>query len=157
MTVSPFLVPRTILNMNGTPTTIYSEDMYSVDHSHTGYINDLHSDQATRSVPKNDGYPLDQEGLYYNTDTSGTGAAIFSTSSHAAPTSNATLQTKQKGEIVMGHVDCDTIPFMWQYADRFTLFDNMHQTAVGPSTPNAIAMIAATSAPSALPINCRVE
>jgi phospholipase C len=43
----------------------------------------------------------------------------------------------------MGHVDCDTIPFMWQYADRFTLFDNMHQTAIGPSTPNAIAMIGA--------------
>jgi hypothetical protein len=66
-TVSPFLVPRQIVNQAGTATTIYSEDMYSVDHSHTGYINDLHSDQATRSVPQNDGYPLDQEGLYYDT------------------------------------------------------------------------------------------
>jgi phospholipase C len=142
-TVSPFLVPRAIVNQAGTTTTIYSEDMYSVDHSHTGYIDDLHSDQATRSVPKNDGYPLDQEGLYYNTDSSGVSAAIYSTSTHAAPTSNVTLQTKQKGEIAMGHVDCDTIPLMWQYADRFTLFDNMHQTAVGPSTPNAVAMIGA--------------
>jgi len=140
-TVSPFLVPRQIVNQAGTVTPIYSEDMYSVDHSHTGYINDLHSDQATRSVPQNDGFPLDQEGLYYNTDSSGTGAAIFSASTHAVPTSQVTLQTKQKGEIVMGHIDCDTIPFLWQYADRFTLFDNMHQTAIGPSTPNAIAMI----------------
>jgi phospholipase C len=140
-TVSPFLVPRQIVNQSGATTPIYSEDMYSVDHSHTGYIADLHSDQATRSVPKNDGYPLDQEGLYYNTDSSGTGAPIYSTSNHALPTSQVTLQAKQKGEIVMGHVDCDTIPFMWQYADRFTLFDNMHQTAIGPSTPNAIAMI----------------
>jgi phospholipase C len=142
-TVSPFLVPRAIVNQAGNTTSIYPEDMYSVDHSHTGYIADLHSDQATRSAPKNDGYPLDQQGLYYNTDNSGVAAAIYSTSTHAAPTSNATLQSKQKGEIVMGHVDCDTIPFMWQYADRFTLFDNMHQTAIGPSTPNAIAMIGA--------------
>jgi len=140
-TVSPFLVPRQIVNQSGAVTPIYSEDMYSVDHSHTGYINDLHSDQATRSIPKNDGYPLDQEGLYYNTDSSGTSAQIYSAASHATPTSQVTLQAKQKGEIVMGHIDCDTIPFMWQYADRFTLFDNMHQTAVGPSTPNAIAMI----------------
>jgi phospholipase C len=140
-TVSPFLVPRQIVNQSGAITPIYSEDMFSVDHSHTGYIADLHSDQATRSTPKNDGFPLDQEGLYYNTDASGTSAPIYSTSTFAAPTTQVTLQAKQKGEIVMGHVDCDTIPFMWQYADRFTLFDNMHQTAIGPSTPNAIAMI----------------
>jgi phospholipase C len=140
-TMSPFLVPRQIVNQTGATTPIYSEDMLSVDHSHTGYINDMHSDQATRSVPKNDGYPLDQEGFYYNTDSSGTSAPIYSASTHATPTSQVTLQAKQKGEIVMGHVDCDTIPFMWQYADRFTMFDNMHQTAIGPSTPNAIAMI----------------
>jgi phospholipase C len=144
-TVSPFLVPRQIINNAGSTVNIYPEDMYSVDHSHTGYINDYHSDQATRSIPKNDGYPLDQEGLYYYTDASGappTGT-VYSTSSHAAPTTNPLLQAKQKGEIVMGHIDCDTIPFMWQYADRFVLSDNMHQTATGPSTPNAIAMIGA--------------
>jgi phospholipase C len=141
--VSPFLVPRQIVNQSGATTLIYPEDMLSVDHSHTGYINDFHSDQATRSIPQNDGYPLDQEGLYYNTDASGTSAAIYSASTHATPTSQVTLQAKQKGEIVMGHIDCDTIPFLWQYADRFTMFDNMHQTATGPSTPNAIAMIGA--------------
>jgi phospholipase C len=43
---------------------------------------------------------------------------------------------------MLAHVDCDTIPFLWQLADRFTLFDNFHQTTIGPSTPNAIAMIA---------------
>jgi phospholipase C len=142
-TVSPFLVPRAIVNQSGATTSIYPEDMYSVDHSHTGYINDMHADQATRSNPQNDGYALDQEGQYYNTDNSGVSAAIYSSSTHAAVASNATLQAKQKGEIVLGHIDCDTIPFMWQYADRFTLFDNMHQTAIGPSTPNAIAMIGA--------------
>ena len=34
------------------------------------------------------------------------------------------------------------MPFLWQYADRFALFDNFHMTVDGPSTPNAIAMIA---------------
>ena len=34
---------------------------------------------------------------------------------------------------------------MWQYADRFTLFDNFFDTVIGPSTPNAIAMIAGQS------------
>jgi phospholipase C len=42
----------------------------------------------------------------------------------------------------MTHVDCDTIPFLWQYASRFVLFDNIFATEDTPSTPNAIAMIA---------------
>ena len=51
----------------------------------------------------------------------------------------------QKGELVVSHVDCDTAPFLWNYADRFTLFDNFFDTVIGPSTPNAIAMIAGQS------------
>jgi phospholipase C len=34
---------------------------------------------------------------------------------------------------------------LWRYADRFTLFDNFFDTVIGPSTPNAIAMIAGQS------------
>ena len=56
-----------------------------------------------------------------------------------------TLAQKQKGELVVSHVDCDTVPFLWNYADRFTLFDNFFDTVIGPSTPNAIAMIAGQS------------
>src|SRR6202044_2445288 len=52
-----------------------------------------------------------------------------------------TLERKQFGELVMSHVDCDTVPFLWRYADRFTLFDHFMDTIIGPSTPNAIAMI----------------
>jgi phospholipase C len=140
-TISPFLIPRTIVNVNGLPVQLYPEDTYSVDHSHVGYINDMHADHATKSMPQNDGYALDQEGLHYATDASGATATIVNASG-VAPTANPTLQTKQKGEVVMSHLDCDTIPFLWQYADRFVLFDNFHQTATGPSTPNAIAMIA---------------
>jgi phospholipase C len=140
-TISPWLLPRTIVNQAGTTVSLFPESIYSVDHSHRGYLNDYHADAATQSTTKNDGYPLDQEALHYGTDASGTTATIYN-SSGVAPTSTPTLQTKQKGEIVMAHVDCDTIPFLWQYADRFTLFDNFHQTATGPSTPNAIAMLA---------------
>ncbi len=140
-TVSPFLVPRSIVNQAGQTVNVYPEDLLSVDHSHAGYINDFHADAATKSVPQNDGYPLDQEGYHYATDSSGVSATIYN-ASNVTPTGAISLQAKQKGEIVMGHLDCDTIPFLWQYADRFTMFDNMHQTATGPSTPNAIAMIA---------------
>jgi phospholipase C len=140
-TLTPFLIPRTIVNNSDQTVQLYPEDTFSVDHSHTGYINDFHYDAATKSHPQNDGYALDQEGLHYSTDTSGPSAPIVN-SSNVPPTINPTLQTKQKGEVVMSHIDCDTIPFLWQYADRFVLFDNFHQTATGPSTPNAIAMVA---------------
>jgi len=141
ITINPFLIPRTIQNVNNQNVQLYPEDTYSVDHSHAGYINDFHADAATKSKPLNDGYPLDQQGLHYATDASGPTAPIVN-GSGVAPTSNPTLQSKQKGEVVISHIDCDTIPFLWQYADRFVLFDNFHQTATGPSTPNAIAMIA---------------
>ncbi len=142
ITISPWLEPRTIVNQANNTVYLYPEDILSVDHSHAGYVADLHADAATKTTTKNDGYALDQEGLEYSTDSSGTTATIINEKTLAAPTSTPTLQMKQKGEVVMSHLDCDTIPFLWQYADRFTLFDNMHQTAIGPSTPNAIAMIA---------------
>ena len=52
------------------------------------------------------------------------------------------LMAKQYGELTMAYEDCDTIPFLWNYANRFVLFDNFFQHTIGPSTPNAIAMIA---------------
>ena len=55
------------------------------------------------------------------------------------------LKAKQFGELAMAYIDCDTIPFLWDYAARFTLFDNIFQTTIGPSTPNAIAMISGQS------------
>jgi len=52
---------------------------------------------------------------------------------------------RQRANLVMSYVDCDTIPFFWRYASRFTLFDNIFATEDTPSTPNAIAMIAGQS------------
>src|ERR1700722_18601026 len=89
-------------------------------------------------VAANDRYAMDQEGL----TTDGDGNLVTKTG--VAPTS-ITLAQAQKAEVDIGHIDCDTIPFMWQWAKNFVLFDNFHQTIVGPSTPNAIAIIAGQS------------
>ena len=51
----------------------------------------------------------------------------------------------QFARLVMSHIDCDTIPFFWQWASRFTIFDNIFATEDTPSTPNAVAMIAGQS------------
>jgi phospholipase C len=46
------------------------------------------------------------------------------------------------GLLTMAHYDCDTIPFLWKYAKRFALFDHFFSAMTGPSTPNAIELIA---------------
>ena len=53
-----------------------------------------------------------------------------------------TLRAKQYGELTMAYEDCNTVPFLWNYASKFVLFDHFFQHTIGPSTPNAIAMIA---------------
>lgn len=62
-----------------------------------------------------------------------------------SPTGNPSLMAKQFGELAMAYEDCDTIPFLWRYANRFTLFDHVFETVTGPSTPGNLAIIAAQS------------
>ena len=57
----------------------------------------------------------------------------------------AQAQGMQFARLVMSHIDCDTIPFFWNFANRFTIFDSIFATEDTPSTPNAIAMIAGQS------------
>ena len=45
----------------------------------------------------------------------------------------------------MAYEDCDTVPLLWGYADKFVLFDNIFQTMTGPSTPGNLAIIGAQS------------
>jgi phospholipase C len=135
-TISPFLMPQAVIAGN-TVVPIYPADEISQDHSHTGMANSLDVDPAT-GIAANDRYAMDEEGL----TTNGSGAIV--TDIGAAPTA-VTLAQKQKAEVNVGHIDCDTIPFMWSWAKNFVLFDNFHQTIVGPSTPNAIAIIAGQS------------
>jgi phospholipase C len=136
-TISPFLIPQTVTAVTGATVPLYPADTDSSDHSHAGIDNDL--DVGANKVAANDRYALNAEGL---TTLNG---QIVALSTGLPATANPTLAQKQKGELVMSHLDCNTVPFLWRYADRFTLFDNFHQTIIGPSTPNAIAMIAGQS------------
>jgi phospholipase C len=138
-TISPFLMSQAVVNNQGQIVPIYPADEISVDHSHQGMANGLDVNPATQ-IAANDRYAMDQEGL--TTNSSGT----IVTPSGAAATS-VTLAQYQKGEDDVDHLDCDTIPFMWSWAKNFVLFDNFHQTIVGPSTPNAIAIIVIAHVP----------
>jgi phospholipase C len=132
-TISPFKIPQSVTDVNGKTVLLYPEDTDSVNHGHAAI--DAKLDLNAENVAQNDRYAFVEEGI------KGTLSADGKTYTGALPT----LAQKQKGELVVGHVDCDTAPFLWNYADRFTLFDNFFDTVIGPSTPNAIAMIAGQS------------
>jgi phospholipase C len=132
-TISPFKIPQTIVNNASQTVQLYPEDTDSVNHSHVGI--DAKLDLDANHVAHNDRYAFTEENLIGTLSPDGT------TYTGPAPTE----AQKQKGELVVSHVDCDTAPFLWTYADHFTLFDNFFDTVIGPSTPNAIAMIAGQS------------
>lgn len=52
---------------------------------------------------------------------------------------------RQLGILTMAHEDCNTIPFLWMYAHRFTIYDHIFQAMYGPSTPGNIDLIAGQS------------
>ena len=134
VTVSPFLIPQTMKDKNGNTVQIYPADTGTVGHSHQQIASAMHFDASSgRSL--NDRYAMTQQGL--TTDDAGT----IIKSDGTKPT-EITLAQKQQAMLDIGHVDCDTIPFMWQWAKNFVLFDAFSQTIIGPSTPNAIAIIA---------------
>ena len=96
----------------------------SVDHSHKGLARKL----AVRDgIPQMTGFAQQE----YDGKTGNV---------NATPATDA--KGKQYANLVMSHIDCDTIPLLWRYANRFTLFDNIFATEDTPSTPNAVAMIA---------------
>ena len=128
-TIIPFKIPATVTDINGKSVPLYPADTASVNHSHVPMDTKLDFDK--NYVARNDRYSLVEEGVTLD--------------SKGKPASIPSLEREQFGELVMAHVDCDTVPFLWNYADRFTLFDNFFDTVIGPSTPNAIAMIAGQS------------
>ncbi|MGH6823633.1 MAG: alkaline phosphatase family protein, partial [Methylocella sp.] len=115
VTVQPFLIGP---NEN-------ANAVDSVDHSHVGLARKLH---VSGSIAAMDQFALDEYSRF----------AV-----KGGPLNEA--QGKHFARLVMAHVDCDTIPFLWQYASRFVLFDNIFATEDSPSTPNAIALIAGQS------------
>ena len=136
-TISPFLIPQTVTTAAGTTVPLYPADTASVDHSHAGI---LVSQDFSNKVSLNDRFALDEEALTTNAQ----GQSV-SNPTGLAPTSNPTLMQKQMGEVAMSHVDCDTAPYLWQFADRFALFDNFHMTVTSASTPNALALLSGQS------------
>ncbi len=133
-TVSPFLMPQSIKNVNGSTVQLYPEDTDSVNHGHTAIDAKL---DLVNNVAQNDRYAFTEEGL------SGTLTCSQGSCAYTGPA--PTEQQVQKGELVVSHIDCNTVPFLWNYADRFTIFDNFFDTVIGPSTPNALAMFAGQS------------
>ncbi len=123
-TITPFRIPATVTDAKGKTVQLYPADIASVNHSHTAIARKIALD--ANGVAQNSEYALTEEGV---------------TLKDGVPSKAPTLERKQFGELVMSHVDCDTAPFLWRYADRFTLFDHFMDTIIGPSTPNAIAMI----------------
>jgi phospholipase C len=123
-TITPFRIPAVIIDAKGKTVPLYPADIASVNHSHVGIARKIALD--ANGVAQNSEYALTEEGVTLN---------------NGKPSKAPTLERKQFGELVMSHVDCDTAPFLWRYADRFTIFDHFMDTIVGPSTPNAIAMI----------------
>jgi phospholipase C len=97
----------------------------SVDHSHIGLA---HKMNVTNGVAAMDGFA---QADYDRVGKKGSDASV--------------AMGNQFAQLVMSHIDCDTIPLFWNYANRFTLFDNIFATEDTPSTPNAIAMIAGQS------------
>ncbi len=95
----------------------------SVDHSHGGLAQKL---DVVNGEPTMEGFARREYSRF------------------APPGATAAQQAKgtQFARLVMSHVDCDTVPFFWQWASNFTIFDNIFATEDTPSTPNAIAMIA---------------
>jgi phospholipase C len=98
----------------------------SVDHSHTGLARKI---DVVNGVAKMDQFAYDE----------------YVAKAGSAPTTASNAKGTQFARLVMSHVDCETIPFFWYYASRFTIFDNIFATEDTPSTPNAIAMIAGQS------------
>ena len=117
-TVTPFKIPATVTDAAGKIVPLYPADIASVNHSHVATVRKIALD--ANGVAQNSEYALTEEGV---------------TLVNGKPSAVPSLERKQFGELVMSHVDCDTVPFLWRYADRFTLFDHFMDTIVGPSTP----------------------
>ncbi len=112
-TITPFRIPATILDVTGKTVPLYPADIASVNHSHVAIARKIALD--ANGVARDAEYALTEEGV---------------TLIDGKPSKAPTLERKQFGELVMAHVDCDTAPFLWRYADRFTLFDHFMDTII---------------------------
>jgi phospholipase C len=101
----------------------YAADTDDVDHSHFRLISKV---DVKPNGPQMDAFALVEEQKHI-----------------PAGQTLPTLQAKQYGELAMAYEDCDTVPLLWNYANRFVLFDHIFQSYLGPSTPGNLAIIGA--------------
>jgi len=122
---------QAITNIDGTKGTVspfrigpaqYAADTDDVDHSHARTTAKM---DVQSGIAQMDGFAATEELKYYT------------------PPANPTLQAKQMGELTMAYEDCDTVPLLWAYADRFVLFDDIFEAMTGPSTPGNLSIIGA--------------
>jgi phospholipase C len=133
-TVQPFRIgpydvcPHSTVNGTVSPATCYAADTDDIDHSHPRIVAKM---DIQDYVPLMDQFAYIEELKYWNPATQPTATAATK------------LKAKQMGELAMAYEDCDTVPLLWGYADKFVLFDNIFQTMTGPSTPGNLAIIGA--------------
>lgn len=99
-TVSPFKILQSVTATNGNTVLLYPEDIDSVNRGHTATDAKLHLNAS--NVPQNDRYAFVEERVAGSLSPDGT--------TYTGPV--PTAQQHQQGELVMGHVDCDTAPFL---------------------------------------------
>jgi len=125
-----------LTNTDGTAGTIhpfrigpkeFAADTDDVDHSHPMIVAKMHIEDG---ASKMDHFAIFEEAKRVKKGALGAAG-------------KPTLAGKQMGELAMAYEDCDTIPFLWRYADRFVLFDHIFQEMTGPSTLGNLSIIAA--------------
>jgi phospholipase C len=123
---------QTLVNTDGSKGTIspfrigpaqYAADTDDIDHSHVRTVAKM---DVQNGAAQMDMFAVTEELKY-------------------SPTGNPSLEAKQMGELSMAYEDCDTVPLLWAYADRFVLFDNVFEAMTGPSTPGNLSIIGAQS------------
>jgi len=123
---------QTLVNTDGSKGTIspfrigpsqFAADTDDIDHSHARTVAKMDVQNGTALM---DMFAVTEELKY-------------------SATGNPSLLAKQMGELSMAYEDCDTVPLLWAYADRFVLFDNVFESMTGPSTPGNLSIIGAQS------------
>lgn len=99
----------------------YAADTGDVDHSHPGIVTKMH---VQNGAAKMDSFAVSEERQH-------------------SPAGKPSLAAKQYGELTMAYEDCDTVPLLWEYANKFVLFDHIFQLMTGPSTPGNLSIIGA--------------
>lgn len=131
---------QTLVDTDGSQTTVtpfrigpaqFAADTDDIDHSHS--LIDAKMD-VQYGAPLMDRFALTEERKY-------------------SPAGNPSLKAKQFGELAMAYEDCDTVPFLWHWADKFALYDHIFQLMTGPSTPGNLSIIGAQTGETQLALH----